>query len=712
MILAQSSIHLRKRSVAIFLLVSLSQILLSGQQGFASSIPVEISNETNDNVRLSWICNKELNYSIQRSSDSIQWEPVFENIFGHSGNSHINRRIPSADAPAFYRVVSTPRATGHRRVIQTLDDFEWLSHPDPKGRELRGYQYSGRLAADRGDSGGGQQLRYILVKDGHLRAVATTGTNGTSWVGRWYSTSRTALETNEVLNFAAPLPHPIAEEYQTPIVGIQVIARGSGRFKIELKGPQEQLLRNWSASVETNSFVTHEFEIAAPSELSNVKLINLVVDSPSDLDIGEINLVVSVPEWLYSDPLRYALVTTYGALLRAYDPYTGRTRDHTHHRSGDFDSIPACGFQALAAAACANLGIISTQAARPIIERSIHAIASVPKHYGLLPHWMVHGEAKDFSTVDSAITLMAALGASWIHRMPHEAAVIEMIDDINWGRLTNALNEVSHGYTSKFRRSPYVWTDWGAETYMVQLLRLMQSPTASLFRFDTNPPVHAGRGFIMELGALFAPQLGHDSLPDKFGVSFRNERLTMLERQRAYFTAKYPGSIAARKGLFGLSPIETIDSHANSSYAELGIGSPAVAAQDAEGWLSSHYGAMAASVDLSVATNFLNNLCELGVLQPLVGLPEGVKAGNAGHVVERWHSAQISLNSAFSVLGLYHAVRMMDGGNDVIYEVARTHPRLHTALDVLFPPTSNGPEDRRLLTSATNVPPLPEKSPF
>ncbi|MFC1453006.1 hypothetical protein ACFLSJ_06630 [Verrucomicrobiota bacterium] len=89
--------------------------------------------------------------------------------------------------------------------------------------------------------------------------------------------------------------------------------------------------------------------------------------------------------------------------------------------------------------------------------------------------------------------------------------------------------------------------------------------------------------------------------------------------------------------------------------------------------------------DINSAANFLRTIRELGVLQPLIGLPEAIKAGNAGNAPELWHSAQITLNEFFNIVGLYHAIRAQDGGRDVIYEAARTQPRLTAASDVLFP---------------------------
>jgi hypothetical protein len=69
----------------------------------------------------------------------------------------------------------------------------------------------------------------------------------------------------------------------------------------------------------------------------------------------------------------------------------------------------------------------------------------------------------------------------------------------------------------------------------------------------------------------------------------------------------------------------------------------------------------------------------------LIGPPEGIKAGQRSETPERWHSAQITLNGFFNTIGLYHAICIRDSRKDIVYEAARTQPRLVSALNTLFP---------------------------
>jgi len=230
--------------------------------------------------------------------------------------------------------------------------------------------------------------------------------------------------------------------------------------------------------------------------------------------------------------------------------------------------------------------------------------------------------------------------------------------------------------------------DNSREGAIVQILHLLQDPQAPLFNMEATGSVYGGRGFIAEIAGLFAPQFAIQNKADRHGLNWWALRTDMLAGQKAYYPANYPGSLAASSGLYGLSSFEVIDASANTTYLDAGIGTSTMPAEDGGGWIGPHYAAMAATLDVNAATQFLTELRQIGVLQPLIGLPEGVKAGNSGSKPERWHSAQITLNGFFNVVGLYHAIRMRDGGTDVIYETALSQPRLTAALNVLFPETT------------------------
>jgi hypothetical protein len=247
------------------------------------------------------------------------------------------------------------------------------------------------------------------------------------------------------------------------------------------------------------------------------------------------------------------------------------------------------------------------------------------------------------------------------------------------------VGQVAHGYSGDLCVSPHFWVNWDGEGAIVQLLRLIQDPKAPLFSMDSCAPIYGGRGFIAEIAGLFAPQFGIQDRQDRYGINWRTRRTDMLTAQKAYYPGNHPASLAATAGLYGLSSVEIIDAYANTTYLAAGVGTATVPPEDGGGWVCPHYAAMAGSLDVEGATQFFTQLREMGVLQPLIGLPEGIKAGRSAAVPERWHSAQITLNGFFNVVGVYHTICARDGKTDVAYEAAQKHPRLISALNVLFP---------------------------
>lgn len=634
-----------------------------------------------------WVAETQVVYKVLTCPDLRgPWTAAYTRVY--STTNGLLSRSPRAYAPVMmYAVAAQTLNTNAFEVFQLLDDYEWPSEADPAGQQERGFRYYGRLAADRGDMGDGLEYHALSVVNNCLHAVATSGGQGTSWVGRWHSLQHTALEVGDanVISFTAPLPAPIAHRWQMPITALSFRARGTGHGKLEIKDRHNQLLRVYPFSTSSANWQTIRVNVD-PTGLNQAKLLNLIIESPSDVYIDDLGMVLAVPRWLWDDPLLYAMVTTYAALLRAYDPITGRTRDHGHWPAGDFDTIPGCGFQALAAAFAADLGIISLNDARQIAQRSIAAMLAAPRYRGLLPHWMADGSPLDYSTVDSALALITGLIACRILDLPaEENSLLQVIDGIEWTPLIDAQNRVSHGYTKDGSVSPYTWTGFGGESALVQILRLLQDPTATLFAVDAQPPVYGGRGFIAEIAALLIPQLGFDNVADRLGVNWRQMRVSMLADQKAYFAAHNPGSLAAVLGLYGLSAVEIRDPDANTFYFNGGVGDNTLPADDGGGWIAPHYGAMVAALDIDGTELLMKHFQDLGILQPMIGLPEAVFAGNAGAAPADWHSVQVSLNTSLSLIGLYHGTRERDGGPDVIYDTVRSCPRLVAAIQPMVP---------------------------
>lgn len=623
-------------------------------------------------------------YRVEQGTNLVAWTNAWTDIMATGRQS---RAVAMASGRGFIRLAAADLPTGRVEVTQLLDDFAWPSEADPGGEEERGYRYYGRLAADRGDMGDGLEPHSLTVTGGVLVARADTGPQGTSWVGRWHSTVHTASESAEVLDLAAPLSAIIDGSWQPRVSALYVRVRGSGTIRMELKDNANHLLKSWLVSGTWGpAFEEVRFAVADPAAYPTVKLVNLVVNSPSLLEFDEVGLKLEVPAWVYGDILRYAFATCYASLLRGYDPVSGYTRDHVHWPAGHFDSLPGCGFQALGAALAHDLGLLEFGSATQIAARSVAAIAAAPTYGGLLPHWMEHGTPKDWSTVDTGLALESALLASRILGMTNEeATLLGLVDGIDWGSLTNSLGQVAHGYRDDLGLSPYFWVNWDGEGAVVQTLRLLQDPGAPCFAMEAGQPVYGGRGFIAEIAGLLSARFAGAAGADRYGTDWRALRFGMLAAQRAYYPSNYPASLAAVAGLYGLSSFEVIDPTANTSYLAAGVGTATVPAEDGGGWIGPHYAAMAGSLDVDGAEAFLEDLRALGVLQPLIGLPEAVKVDGAASRPEAWHSAQVTLNAFFNVAGLYHAIRARDGAADVVHEASESHARFRAALDALFP---------------------------
>ena len=131
-------------------------------------------------------------------------------------------------------------------------------------------------------------------------------------------------------------------------------ARGAGPLKIELKRPDNTVLRVWTQVVDSPGWTSLDLPTTDVAEA--VKLLNVVAESPSDLWVDDVTFAIEMPALT---PLRYAFVVSLAQLLRANDPATGWVRDHAQWPSGAFTSVPASGEVALAVAAASQLGVVS-----------------------------------------------------------------------------------------------------------------------------------------------------------------------------------------------------------------------------------------------------------------------------------------------------------------------------------------------------------------
>jgi hypothetical protein len=481
----------------------------------------------------------------------------------------------------------------------------------------------------------------------------------------------------------------VTPQLQAKVVGWRAALRGRGRLSLELKNTADEVVADW-ADVQIDSTAVTLIEREIPEGLGAVKLLTVVADSPSDLWIDRLSLVVEVP---MLESLEYAFTLSLAQLLRAYDPGTGHVRDHAQFPIGDFDSVPASGFVALGAACATNRGVLDRQTGVAIAGRAISAIVESPREpsTGWLPHWLLGNEPhpdSEWSTINTALAVLAALQAAHILDLPGEIDQLRgLVANLDFEAVTTADGLISHGLDGDGRVLEGAWDAWGGESSIVELLRYYQNPELPRLQSRRQPPAYCGRGFIVELGALFVPQLGAPGYgSDGFGVDWYAERQAHLTEQLG---------IAGGAVIFGQSPVEVIAAGGATGYVEGGVGavpycSPVTSLPGFDGpWRAPHYMGMAASLDPGRAQQGVDEMVRLGVFPPLVGPPEALLMEPNGQVA-RWHSVQVALNAFFNTLGYYHALVAERGDVDAVYGTAETDARLHSAVQALVA-TGRGP---------------------
>ena len=560
--------------------------------------------------------------------------------------------------------------------VQLVDDFSW---PLDSG----GYQYYSRLAAARGIMGAGAQYHATTLEAGQLHLVATQGGLGTSWTGLWESLSGDADDPTLALDFQRALPWPIRDTSQARITAIRLRARGVGPLKIELKRPDDTVLRVWTQVVNSPGWTSLEFPTTDVAEA--VKLLNVVAESPSDLWVDDVSFAIEMPALT---PLRYAFVVSLAQLLRAYDPATGWVRDHAQWPSGAFTSVPASGEVALAVAAASQLGVVSPGDARTVAAKASGVLLGAPRFHGWLPHFLKNDQphpSSEWSTLDTAIGLLAAIqAANALGQGDDRDQLRAVVDSLDFASVTLGDGQLSMGFDSSRSIIPNAWDRWGSELSLVDILRAYRDPLLPPLPTDPlpgrQPPAYCGRGFIYPMAGLLIP--GYVSpRPDRWGVVWSQALRDHLAAQQAHAWGSW---------LFGLSSAEILTDGGDTPYWEGGLGDPVTPCPANPGpgdghWVAPHYIGMSAA--LSVPP--VSQMEQAGLLPPLSGPAESAHVDASGTIV-RIHTAQVSLNAFFNTLGYYHALVIEEGLPDVVYRAVEQDDRYRAAVAVFFP-TTTGP---------------------
>lgn len=602
-------------------------------------------------------------------------------------------------ASAWQGPVSTNIARSDNRMLSPLISFNWSEDGD--------FGYYTDINTDHGDMGDSSHLPlhgYELNKNGSglWEVWAKQDSTGTSWHGRWISLVGTSGEKKLTIDLKDPMPRQILLPFRVRVTGVRVRVKGVGTWKLELKRADEShaIAPIPRSTTSPNEFVDDVVDLPA-SLYGRVKLLNIVVESqPGDgshLWFDSVDLVCDVPDILRDDPLMYGAAVTYSRLLSCLNE-DGTTKDHLNFPGGDFDSVPAMGFQIYAAACASDLGVISKDTARDIATRCTNRLLKIKRHSRskLLPHFLEdrrpHPDA-EYSSVDTALALVPAVlaldGLGMESRLNDVFA--RLVDPIDWDSFTNRKNELTHGFDSSGEPLSSTWTEWNSELITLLLLRALKDPSLPPASYACVPEPYCGRAFLYEMAGLWASEFGTPG-KDRCNVDWSKLRRRHLSNQKAFTTSKL---------WWGLDPVEIIRwKDGKTTYLEAGVGTTSSACDPvftapgygSDPWFAPHYTfGLVAPLDPNAVGQRIEMLLDdqdANLFPPLGGPVESVQVRVASNPATplQWHRVSTSINLFFTFAGLYAGVCSRDDGTNIIHQAAEENTRIRAAVRAIYGP--------------------------
>lgn len=501
-----------------------------------------------------------------------------------------------------------------------------------------------------------------------------------AWAGIWHSLSGLAREPNKTLDFTAAWSALISLRHQPRISSLRIDMRGTGRMKLEIKSDTQELL--WSATLNSDSAQNHPVVFAlSPSAIRRAKLLNWIAEPGSELSIDGLHLGVEAPDVPFDE---YVLAASYAKLARSYDAEAGLVKDRAHLEDGAFESLASTGLFALATAAVSQppLSIVSPEQAQAVLKKIHTAVQALDRPLGLLPHfvrrcasgYMIH-PGTEYSTVDTALYYHSLLlGAELLGDQGMKMDLVSAVDQIDFAKLRLQGGVISHGIKEDGRTLlEHGWKDWGGETALVMMLQNIVDENAPRHKMERPAQAWQGTGFITEIQSLFYPDFDSDEPDALDGVKWLTARRRMFDAQRDYIQRTWPGSLAARIGLYGLSAGE---GQRGRSYHVGGVDLPD------QSVIHPHYILMSAALAEPAPTYaLLRRLEKAGLFTPW-GMVE--TATVSGHDYLPMNG---SLNAGFETLGAYHLLAKHRAIPNAIYSACRQSAELRRAVQLFYPPT-------------------------
>lgn len=499
------------------------------------------------------------------------------------------------------------------------------------------------------------------------------------WTGAWHSLAGLARESNRQLNPSDVIGLGPATENLAKIRKIAINASGEGVVRIELVNAAREVV--WKSSVEIHDERTVSRTLALdPETLGPIKFMDWIAEPGSHLKISSMGFLVERPKLSIEE---WAFRVSLGKLRRCHDEVSGLTRDRGHLPAGKFDSVPATGMHALASALGVREGLLDRAQVVAEVRRTAEVFRELPKASGFLPHFTHRGDdgrptihpGTEFSTVDTSLALHSLLLAARILELADlEADVVSMITRLDFDALTDAEGWISHGFHDDGKTLlTSQWKDWGGETALVLALEAMVPNRQVRGRMNGGGQVYRGVAFIAEIQSLFYPDFDRPEVDRISNVVWPDARRSLMERQMQYIPSTWPGSAAAKAGIFGLSAGEA--GMPGAGYTANGVEVVGVR------WIHPH--AMMMQLALigggDAYRQGLERLERAGFLYPR-GLPE-----NAEVELRLHNPMQGSLNAAFEVLAAYHGWRR-GSGKDLLDEAARQSPEMRLGAARFYAP--------------------------
>lgn len=546
-----------------------------------------------------------------------------------------------------------------------------------------------RLDGDRGALPGSQ------VAWGDGSAIVTVA-EGAASGGFWTSLNHLRAE-GHAIDLGALLPAPIAPAYQSRAVGLTVqVVRGAPQASLRAE-LWDGATRSWSATAALSGG-PQTIRLDLPGQGTATEL-RLLLEGAAPGALFEVSRIVVHVTNPISDTATAAFVWSYALLLRNWDPDTGLVRDKARVAGGQFDAIQATGSLAAATALARQLGVVAPFEAAQIVQRIARALlVEVPRHRGLLPHFVVvtPGEGitiapgTEWSSVDTLIAGLGLLTAqSGLGLNPSGAE--ELLAGIDWADLTAANGVVAHGYGPDGVRLASVWDVFGGESWLVDLAYAAATGEVAPLGFPA-PPTANGSGFIDELAWLLVPP---PERADVWGADWPAYRAAAAAAQVGYFPTQAPGGCLARLGLFGLSAAEMPPLGRvapGSEYQALGVGGRFAITNDGTAAVGSavvtpHYAGLAAGLRPAEATAMWAWLIAAGLFSPLnnvesLTFAEGAACAGGGAT---WSHQKGSWNLALQTLGWGRYLSERGGQVPLPWRGALANPLLRAGYGRLAP---------------------------